>query len=626
MDSLKDAMTVLKFAIYDGKKELHSFWLDRSKLLVGTSPQSDIQLKDRHISHYHALVTVSEDSISICDLGSTNGIFVNGERITTSELLTGDLIRLGSTDIYLEEGVRVDNGGAARGVVNLDSEVQIYADKLLSEHVVAVPSKKNLVLIDDEYCDIEFDQPEIELPADLPLGVDQHLLTDYADFSEVEVERNLAKPQTGNCLEVSLVSNGVMISMDHLPLDQKKYYISPNRRSFSKDITLPLVSERTLLVEQLDQELVIHQLEGFNLAVNGSSSNDQRVPLAADGLAIWQLGSAQIMLRMVETPPSLKGVPFWGRDKEFYKQVCQVVLAVMGLMMLLLIVDVDEMKKEPERKLAVIYRIKSNTELLVENPTKSKGEQQDLKKVAKSKQKEVKPVEVKKIVKQQAPARSTKKVAAKKSKVVKKVAAKVKSRRYHFKLDNSLTSLAKKSVLPAKVKLAAKRRVASVNPLGVNSSELSDDRSLSNQKVRVGKLSDRYQGKMNLASGSRGLSKKQGYDSTYISPKTVVLGSIDPELLRKILREYIPQFKHCYQQELRKNSDSVQGVLSLNFQIGRTGSVKKVNIVTGKTSFSQGGVNCMASVLRVIDFPTPKGGGVVDVRQPLNFFARQGKI
>ena len=34
----------------------------------------------------------------------------------------------------------------------------------------------------------------------------------------------------------------------------------------------------------------------------------------------------------------------------------------------------------------------------------------------------------------------------------------------------------------------------------------------------------------------------------------------------------------------------------------------------------------MASVLRMIDFPKPKGGGLVDVRHPLNFFAEKEKI
>src|SRR5690606_38669408 len=78
--------------------------------------------------------------------------------------------------------------------------------------------------------------------------------------------------------------------------------------------------------------------------------------------------------------------------------------------------------------------------------------------------------------------------------------------------------------------------------------------------------------------GSRGLASKSGFDSSYLEPKTVVLGSMDPELLRKILREYIPQFRHCYQQELIANSDKIKGVIDLNFTIGPQGKVAKHNI------------------------------------------------
>jgi hypothetical protein len=126
--------------------------------------------------------------------------------------------------------------------------------------------------------------------------------------------------------------------------------------------------------------------------------------------------------------------------------------------------------------------------------------------------------------------------------------------------------------------------------------------------------------------GSRGLSSKAGFDSSYLEPKTVVLGSMDPELLRKILREYIPQFRHCYQQELIGHSDKIKGVIDLNFTINGNGKVSKYDIKVKNAQFSKKGVGCMGHVLGLIDFPKPKGGGVVDVRQPLNFLAESEKI
>jgi hypothetical protein len=125
---------------------------------------------------------------------------------------------------------------------------------------------------------------------------------------------------------------------------------------------------------------------------------------------------------------------------------------------------------------------------------------------------------------------------------------------------------------------------------------------------------------------TKGLSNKKGFDTSYVQPQTVVLGSIDPELLRKILGEYLSQFKFCYQQELQENSDKIKGIIDLNFRIEGDGKVSKVNIKSSQTIFSSKGIGCMTNILRMIDFPKPKGGGLVDVRQPLNFSAESTKI
>lgn len=101
---------------------------------------------------------------------------------------------------------------------------------------------------------------------------------------------------------------------------------------------------------------------------------------------------------------------------------------------------------------------------------------------------------------------------------------------------------------------------------------------------------------------------------------------MDPELLRKILREYIPQFRSCYQDELIGNNDKIKGIIDMNFTINESGKVSKYDIRAKDAQFSKRGVGCMGRVLGLIDFPKPKGGGVVDVRQPFNFFAETEKI
>ncbi|MBP9680875.1 MAG: AgmX/PglI C-terminal domain-containing protein [Bacteriovorax sp.] len=133
-------------------------------------------------------------------------------------------------------------------------------------------------------------------------------------------------------------------------------------------------------------------------------------------------------------------------------------------------------------------------------------------------------------------------------------------------------------------------------------------------------------GNFDRSSATKGLSQKKGIDTAFVQPETVVLGAIDPEVLRKILGEYLAQFKFCYQQELQEQSEKIKGVVDLHFRIEGDGKVSKISIKSAQTQFSDRAIGCMSNVLRMIDFPHPRGGGLVDIRQPLNFFSENTKI
>ncbi len=75
-----------------------SFKLMEGKNVIGRSPDCNIRLKDPWISRNHAEITISEDGkYFIEDLSSVNGTFLNGQRITKSELRHKDNIHFGKT-------------------------------------------------------------------------------------------------------------------------------------------------------------------------------------------------------------------------------------------------------------------------------------------------------------------------------------------------------------------------------------------------------------------------------------------------------------------------------------------------------------------------------------------------
>lgn len=79
-----------------GQYRNQEFELTQAEMSIGRSPDNEITLPDPEISRRHAQITRQGNEYAIRDLGSTNGTFVNSQRITTlTPLYDGDVINLG---------------------------------------------------------------------------------------------------------------------------------------------------------------------------------------------------------------------------------------------------------------------------------------------------------------------------------------------------------------------------------------------------------------------------------------------------------------------------------------------------------------------------------------------------
>ena len=80
--------------------------LDSSPLTFGRSSQNDIQLKrDEYASSTHARLEPRRDGVWLEDIGSTNGTYLNGIRLTRPKrLASGDVVRIGETELRYEAG------------------------------------------------------------------------------------------------------------------------------------------------------------------------------------------------------------------------------------------------------------------------------------------------------------------------------------------------------------------------------------------------------------------------------------------------------------------------------------------------------------------------------------------
>jgi hypothetical protein len=79
--------------------------LDRSMVVVGRHPLCNVRLDSLRVSRHHCCMTQVKDEVEVVDLGSTNGIRINGERVERGRLRTGDELSIAHIRYRLENGI-----------------------------------------------------------------------------------------------------------------------------------------------------------------------------------------------------------------------------------------------------------------------------------------------------------------------------------------------------------------------------------------------------------------------------------------------------------------------------------------------------------------------------------------
>jgi pSer/pThr/pTyr-binding forkhead associated (FHA) protein len=97
-------MRALRLVITEGSEAGREFQVSGS-VAIGRDASAGIVIDDDEISRRHAVVTRERDELVILDLDSTNGTWVNDERIAAgSRVRVGDRVRIGATVLELRIG------------------------------------------------------------------------------------------------------------------------------------------------------------------------------------------------------------------------------------------------------------------------------------------------------------------------------------------------------------------------------------------------------------------------------------------------------------------------------------------------------------------------------------------
>jgi hypothetical protein len=78
-----------------------NFYETQNQVTLGSDPDSDFVIEeDEEVASRHALISMSEkEGFQVFDSGNTSGLFVNNEQVRQSGLKSGDVIKLGKTEL-----------------------------------------------------------------------------------------------------------------------------------------------------------------------------------------------------------------------------------------------------------------------------------------------------------------------------------------------------------------------------------------------------------------------------------------------------------------------------------------------------------------------------------------------
>jgi hypothetical protein len=93
-----------KLQVLSGPLAGQSYELKVETTTVGRVEDNAFQIADPSVSSHHCEILLRGDDVVIRDLNSTNGSFINGDKITEAPLKPGQVLRLGQVDLRIDDG------------------------------------------------------------------------------------------------------------------------------------------------------------------------------------------------------------------------------------------------------------------------------------------------------------------------------------------------------------------------------------------------------------------------------------------------------------------------------------------------------------------------------------------
>lgn len=603
--------------------------LTKKRHLVGSSEVCDFVIPSKNISAIHAVIEQAVDGFKIYDMDTPEGTYLNEKPVVAESFKKGDEIRIGDVSLIFE----------------------VFNDESLPLEMLAPQHSQSIRRRDAIY----------------PLAKDPRAEFSEYIFEDVETLYPIFHYNNSDiALEVITSFRKKIFSVHYLSRSKKIYEITGVKNK-PNDVEFPYFGkdEKLPLADVTDVAPIIYPISGFDSLVfteEGLKKNvgSQTIALKNDEIARFQKEEIEIFIRATDAPPKVDPAPIFRRDKEFlliFLLILAFGLTFFGLMHFLEVDEEVEKNKIPKR----LARIITNPQKLYVSKNKAVVKTKKAPKtIAQKSPNKVDKNQAKTVSQSQKTKENTKSIVKKKVDNAKKLVDKPKkgtpTKGTPRKMVKGNKSKSKRNsrTTPQKAALNknSKGRVDTYKSFNFNSNlnnilakggsasksvgdittteadfnsttlEAGNSQDIQRAKIKSnpGALSGITKGRLDTSRGVKGLVNKRNIYTAGLPFKRVILGGMDPDVIRQILIRHIPQFRYCYQKELDATFGRFSGVVRLDFIIGATGDVTRAQVTSASKALPGSVSRCVVRVLKGIKFPEPPGKGVVEVKQPFNFY------
>jgi TonB family protein len=639
----------LTLEVFKGESLVTSKDFERDIIKIGRLSSAHLCLDDEKVSRIHSVIEVGADgSLSIIDMGSVEGTYVNGKRVNKGKVAFGDEIRVGGTTIRLENpaAVAAVNLAAAVSSTEVTTKVPVSAPaaEALAQAVAApvavepAPVAAQAAAIDESFAPTQrhevvapvanqpeyHDEPQAE-PAPRvrtvrkakgsgPLGASVRFM-----WGDQRVGEFFLAPGKSRSFKVGSAAGVDFVMGDTRLSGPSTEVVRTDGQSFTVFFSKKLKGELTRKEETLDLGAVIESGKA------SSEGEGYAITLEAEDFIWVDLGGVTMEVCLQSAPKQVY-VPL-GDSVDYRALNIFLLMFFAGTMFVIGAMNrsgdgeefADELNSDNARLAKLIIKPpETQKNKFLEKLNQQKEKQKSGEMAAKQKKEEG-------AMGQKDKPKTNQRTAPQATQKDKKDEARALTAKI-FGGKGGVSTIFGNSGLGGELKSATGNMFGAIagnsgglGGLGIKGS--GGGGGGTGDTIGIGGIGTKGRGggTASYGSGVGVLGGKSSVDVGITSSEPVVMGSLDKELIRQVIQRNRGQIRFCYESQLTKYP-KLSGKVAIRFVITAEGSVSSSDVAQSTASNAEL-EKCVAGRVRTWLFPKPKGGGVVVVTYPFIFKA-----